>query len=65
MYIQVMIFEIIFYIITILNVIVKKTIHSYLLEVFSFFPSHKFTSAPALHSISQRKAQGFSIHLSF
>lgn len=39
MYIQVMIFEIIFYIITILNVIVKKTIHSYLLEVFSFFPS--------------------------
>lgn len=39
MYIQVLIFEIIFYIITIHNVIVKKTIHNYLLEVFSFFPS--------------------------
>ena len=41
MYVQVLIFEIIFYIITIHNVIVKKTIHNNLLEVFfSFLKTH-------------------------
>lgn len=42
MYIQVLIFEIIFYIITIHNVIVKETIHNYLLEcfLFSFLKTH-------------------------
>lgn len=38
MLIEVLIFEIIFYIITIHNVIMKKTTHNYLLEVI-FFPS--------------------------